>query len=358
MLFGSRNVPEEHRVGFSLFIDEWQEFCSSDIAEMVTQGRKFKIRLCVANQTLSQIPAYLQDAITAMRTTICFKLIHSDAADRAHLFPSTKKTVKPEDIEPKVVEWLLAHELRVPIIDTLVSRYLFPIQKQKKNGFIEIKNPGFRPASLLNALLGGKPDELPTITVMEPTMHLNRWLYEGMSTSNTRLPLTSQIIEGFANCGRGFYGNFKNSFKHGKLLSPDIEYPPYLVVKTPDGSLRWMRNRPEHGGEELYLLIFTLRESLKYLAKHPIGKETSQSTHEIAQGLSMLPKRAAWVKSGTDMGVIYTDDASPMVDEAEGQRRLRIIQTQTQAKYCRPKVEFEQEQHRKPQSTINRSEVI
>ncbi len=128
-------------------------------------------------------------------------------------------------------------------IETFIETYLCPLKHQpKKEGRLLIRNPGFRPYSLVHALLSGKPDELPAVTVADPTSWLNRLLYEVMHTGNADLPIPCEIVLGFSGCVRHcFYGEFNNSFKKGKLLSPAIEYPPYLVVPTPEGHFRWAR---------------------------------------------------------------------------------------------------------------------
>jgi hypothetical protein len=249
-----------------------------------------------------------------------------------------------------------------PKIMTFVDTYLYWLQQQpRKDGTHEIKYPGFRPASLVNAALGGKPGELPAIKVADPTQHLNRLLWEVMRTGNAELPIPSQVVEGFSVCGnhgRGFYGEFHNSFKRGQLLSPDIEYPPALVVPTPDGGTRWTR-LPEHGMEQLYHFIYHLRYLMVYLAEHPIGKKTGTSTNEVTQMLTKLPRRAAFVRSGDDIGVIYTDDVLPSVSGIELAARLAFIQAQTRQKYCKPKQDVEAAaESSQPHTPISRSEVI
>lgn len=246
-----------------------------------------------------------------------------------------------------------------PNTEIFIETYLRSLPHQpKKDGRIVIKNPGFRPYSLVHALLGGKPDELPAVTVGDPTLHLNRLLYEVMRTGNADLPIPSEIVLGYSGCVRHcFYGDFNNSFKKGKLLSPSVEYPPYLVVPTPDRHLRFARP-VENGTEAMYHFLFHLRELMKYLAAHPIGKKTTTSTSEVAQMLSMLPRRAAFIRSGDEIGVIYTDDSLPMVTGSALRERVERIRTQTRQRYCKPKAEVEKELMPQRQATLSRSEVV
>lgn len=246
-------------------------------------------------------------------------------------------------------------------VETFIETYLRPLQHQpKKEGRLLIRNPGFRPYSLVHAFLGGKPSELPAVTVADPTSRLTKLLLDVERTGNPDVAIPGEVVLGYSGCVRhSFYGEFNNSFKKGWLLSPSVEYPPHLVVPTPDGGRRWTRP-PEHGTEQLYHFIFHVRCLMEYLAKHPIGKKMTTSTSEVAQMLSMLPRRAVFIRSGDEIGVLYTQDTPPMVTGSALRERLEHIQTQTRQFYCRPKAEAEKDQRRPPDDhePYSRSEVI
>src|SRR6266516_2104845 len=106
-----------------------------------------------------------------------------------------------------------------------------------------------------------------------------------------------------------------------------------LVVEGADG-LQWTRP-PESRWEQLHHFLFHLRMTMAYLAVNPIGKKSTLSATDVAHMLTQLPKRAAFVRSGDDVGVIYTDDTPPPVDSATFHERLRLIRDQTRQKYCR-----------------------
>lgn len=170
--------------------------------------------------------------------------------------------------------------------------------------------------------------------VADPTHDLDHLLREVMKRCDDMLPIPSQVVEGFANCGRGFYPDFRFSFNKGELLSCRVVFPPYLVVGEP-GKLRWTRP-PESGKEQLYHFLFHLRMTMLHLALNPIGKKIAVSSAEVAHMLTQLPRRAAFIRSGEDIGAIYTDDTTAPVRGDELQERLSIIRGQTRAKYCRP----------------------
>jgi hypothetical protein len=87
--------------------------------------------------------------------------------------------------------------------------------------------------------------------------------------------------------------------------------------------------------EQLYRFLFHLH--MAYLAAHPIGKKSTLTSTHGAPMLTQLPKRAALVRSGGEVGVIYTDDTVPHVEANELQQRLYLIRSQPRQKYCRPK---------------------
>jgi len=57
--------------------------------------------------------------------------------------------------------------------------------------------------------------------------------------------------------------------------------------------------------------------------------------------LTKLPRRAAFVRSGDDVGVMYTNNLpKPLTGDAFAER-LQAIYHQTHERYCRPKEEVE-----------------
>src|SRR5437764_1459826 len=85
-IFSFADVAEEQRPGFSLFVDEFQHFATSDFSEMFTEGRKFGVRVTVAHQYRSQLATFLQAATMTARTKVCFQCTPEDAREMAHLY--------------------------------------------------------------------------------------------------------------------------------------------------------------------------------------------------------------------------------------------------------------------------------
>lgn len=281
-LFSFGDLPENKRPGFSLYIDEFEHFVNSDVSEMFTEGRKFGAMTTACHQHRGQLPSYLQQATMTARTKICFRTTPEDAREMAHVFLNGHVAVKEEDIEPRAIEHLLKYGSDNEDVETLLQWYLRPVQSHKRGNSIEIAKPG-------------------------------------------------------SNMGRGFYSTFLYTLDKRTLLTLDIHYPTGLVVEGAKG-LRFTR-LPESNREQLYHFLFFLRSTMKHLAHYPIGKASALSTSEVARMLTGLPSRAAFVSSGEDTRVFYTDKTLPLVSVAEQRRRIYLIRDQTRVKYCKPKEE-------------------
>lgn len=69
------SILEDKRVPFYLYVDEFQNFANESFCSLLSQSRKYKLYLTIANQFLTQIPSLLQDAILGnVNTIISFKV--------------------------------------------------------------------------------------------------------------------------------------------------------------------------------------------------------------------------------------------------------------------------------------------
>jgi hypothetical protein len=93
--------------------------------------------------------------------------------------------------------------------------------------------------------------------------------------------------------------------------------------------------------------VFTLRQAMRYLAEHPMGKKAKPSSDAVAQLLTQLPRRQALVRSGDVVGRIHTYDTPPKLTGDELEARVRDIRDRTRAKYCHPRAEIEATFHQR-----------
>ncbi len=288
-LFSFADLPEDKRPGFSLYVDEFEHFATSDFSEMFTEGRKFGVRLTLAHQYRRQIPDFLRASTMTARTIVCFQPTQEDAREMSSLFLGGESAVDPESIEVNPVDYLLKHGSDNYQVQTFIDFYLRQLQPLSRNAEIEIRNPGFRWEHLTYLGLGVKPPEGKPV-VANPFHRLNHLLHEVMKTGNSNLPIHPDIVRGFSNCGLGFYGDFRLANK-SELLGPDISFPPYLVVETATGS-RWTRV-PENGKEQLGHFLYHLRCTMSYLSQNPIGKRSTLSSSEVASLLLTTTEKSS-----------------------------------------------------------------
>jgi len=84
------NVPEEQRRDFFLYVDEFQNFATEDFAQILSEARKYRLNLTVANQYISQIDEKIRDAVFGnVGTMASFKVGVDDAAYLQNWFSPT-----------------------------------------------------------------------------------------------------------------------------------------------------------------------------------------------------------------------------------------------------------------------------
>ncbi|MFH1284221.1 MAG: DUF87 domain-containing protein [Candidatus Peregrinibacteria bacterium] len=57
------NVPEKDRKDFYLYVDEFQNFATESFATILSEARKYKLNLTMANQYIAQMPEEVRDAV-------------------------------------------------------------------------------------------------------------------------------------------------------------------------------------------------------------------------------------------------------------------------------------------------------
>jgi len=82
-----QDVPEEQRRDFYLYVDEFQNFATPDFAQILSEARKYRLNLCVANQFIGQVEEEVKNAVFGnVGTLVCFRVGVTDANYLAHEF--------------------------------------------------------------------------------------------------------------------------------------------------------------------------------------------------------------------------------------------------------------------------------
>jgi hypothetical protein len=81
------NVPEKDRVDFYLYVDEFQNFATESFATILSEARKYKLALTMANQYIAQMPEEVCDAVFGnVGSLVSFQVGFDDAEKIAGQF--------------------------------------------------------------------------------------------------------------------------------------------------------------------------------------------------------------------------------------------------------------------------------
>src|SRR3990167_11229363 len=82
-----QDTPEEQRKDFYLYVDEFQNFATPDFAQVLSEARKYRLNLTVANQFIGQMDEEIKNAIFGnVGTLIGFRVGVTDANYLQHEF--------------------------------------------------------------------------------------------------------------------------------------------------------------------------------------------------------------------------------------------------------------------------------
>jgi hypothetical protein len=80
-------IPEEERVDFSLYVDEFQNFSTDSFATIMSEARKYHLNLIVANQFTTQLTQEIRDAVFGnMGTIVSFRIGQNDLESLSKYF--------------------------------------------------------------------------------------------------------------------------------------------------------------------------------------------------------------------------------------------------------------------------------
>ncbi|MBW6441084.1 type IV secretion system DNA-binding domain-containing protein [Patescibacteria group bacterium] len=77
---GRADIPEEERIDFYLYVDEFQNFATESFAGILSEARKYRLDLIIAHQYIGQLEEEVRDAIFGnVGTLISFRVGAADA---------------------------------------------------------------------------------------------------------------------------------------------------------------------------------------------------------------------------------------------------------------------------------------
>jgi len=82
-----QDIPEDQRRDFYLYVDEFQNFATPDFAQILSEARKYRLNLIVANQFIGQMDEEVKNAIFGnVGTLVSFRVGVTDANYLQHEF--------------------------------------------------------------------------------------------------------------------------------------------------------------------------------------------------------------------------------------------------------------------------------
>lgn len=123
------NVPEEERKDFYLYVDEFQNFATTSFIKILSEARKYRLNLILANQYIAQVPEEIQKAIFGnVGTLMCFLVGAEDAQIMAREFGQVYK----EEELVSIGNYQIINKIS---IDNLTTRpfyaYTLPLPRSK-----------------------------------------------------------------------------------------------------------------------------------------------------------------------------------------------------------------------------------
>jgi len=113
------NIPEEKRLDFYLYVDEFQNFATRAFIKILSEARKYRLNLCLANQYMAQIDEDVQKAILGNAATLISFLV---GAEDAHILEREFGSVYTEQDLVGLSNFQIVTKLAV---DNLTSRPFF-----------------------------------------------------------------------------------------------------------------------------------------------------------------------------------------------------------------------------------------
>ncbi|HET8709450.1 MAG TPA: ATP-binding protein [Candidatus Saccharimonadales bacterium] len=138
------NIPENERVDFSLYVDEFQNFSTESFATIMSEARKYHLNLIVANQFTTQLTPEIRDAVFGnMGTIVSFRIGQNDVESLVQYF---QPAFESEDL------------LRVPNYNTITRTLVggVPTQPFSMATLPPLGNPNNKLAEALKQLSAAK----------------------------------------------------------------------------------------------------------------------------------------------------------------------------------------------------------
>ncbi len=175
------NIPEDERVDFSLYVDEFQNFSTDSFADILSEARKYRLKLIIANQFTTQLTDEIRDAVFGnVGTIIAFRVGTADADFLSKQFSPVFTT---DDLQ------------RIPNYNMIVRMLIsgVPTQPFSMAGLPPLGNPNKELSDALKQLSAAKHGR--------PRAVVEKEIFERISTTGPETPPAAKPTAGQMSSG-------------------------------------------------------------------------------------------------------------------------------------------------------------
>lgn len=129
------DIPESKREDFYLYVDEFQNFATDSFSTILSEARKYKLNLVMANQYIDQMTEEVRWAVFGnVGTLVSFQVWHHDSAILAEAFSGD---IEAEDLMNQKKYTIYLKQLIDGMPSPIFSAWTFPPHDRDDEGFAE-----------------------------------------------------------------------------------------------------------------------------------------------------------------------------------------------------------------------------
>ncbi|MFD9978178.1 hypothetical protein ACFWZR_28450 [Streptomyces sp. NPDC059017] len=287
---------KDYRDSYTLVVDEFQNFVTSEFVKLFVGGRKYGAKLVLAHQYINQLDlpgleANRRGVLTA-RTVVSFHTTPHDGVEVAPLYAQLEKIWSRDNLVADVAEVLERHP--VEAVKKFALRHVEPLiqaSRMQQLGSLDFGwgHQRFDPEDARTALA-----------------QLNNLLYEAQRDGRSSDSQRAAVVE--------------------------------AIIDTPY-SLRY-----EEGFEGMKRQFDAdLSAVIAALIADPLVQHQPAGGRMVATQLPSLPSRSAFVKTGPQVYQMETYPLPQSVSQDEAEEREGIFLRQTHHEYCSPKATVDEQ---------------
>jgi hypothetical protein len=287
--FSRSDTPEDKRVQFNLYCDEFHRFASSDFATLISEARKFRISTILSHQNLSQLPEATRAGVLGAGNLIVFRVSGDDSRVLSRSFDTTPtRIINGEEVVRSPVADVLTHLVIRGHDDPRIARYAQTNLTSLERMLHKPPGPFGPEYSASYAYTWGQTIRLSAQQVIRGRELLNDTLYQAMLEKRSDLPvpaLALYILAVSQEDGREYILSrwVKRSLGELTGFEPGAEQmgKPWFVIPVNSRAYlsqitKGSKKRYIWMAEALVSMLTELRYCMEVLSREPIMVDTGK----------------------------------------------------------------------------------